>query len=36
VVAHEKTKENQKEIGKGTHERFIIDTERFMNKLLEG
>ena len=33
VVAHEGEKENPKEIGKGTHERFIIDTERFMNKL---
>jgi len=29
VVAHE----GEKEIGKGTHERFIIDTARFMSKL---
>ena len=29
VVAHEGTKE----IGKGTHERFIIDVERFMSKI---
>ncbi|MCL1788293.1 MAG: thioesterase family protein [Defluviitaleaceae bacterium] len=29
VVAHD----GSNEIGRGTHERFIIDAERFMNKL---
>lgn len=34
VAAYDSTKEDgANEIGKGTHERFIIDAERFMSKL---